>query len=88
MYGQDLQQAVSAPRWLLGRTWGNMSVSLKVESRFDDQVVEALRNAGHELEVIEPFSDLVGHAGGLVLHPDGVISGAVDPRSDGALAAW
>ena len=35
MFGQDLQQAVTAPRWLLGRTWGQMSVSLKVESRFD-----------------------------------------------------
>ncbi len=88
MFGQDLQQAVSAPRWLLGRTWGNMSVSLKLESRFDTSVIDALRDAGHEIEVIEPFSDLVGHAGALVSHPDGVISGAVDPRSDGALAAW
>ncbi len=88
MFGQDLQQAVSAPRWLLGRTWGNMSVSLKLESRFDVRAIQDLRDAGHELEVIEPFSDLVGHAGALVLHPDGVIAGAVDPRSDGALAAW
>ncbi len=29
-----LQQAVSAPRWLLGRTWGQLSDSLKLESRF------------------------------------------------------
>ena len=61
---------------------------MKLESRFDVRAIEALRSAGHELEVIEPFSDLVGHAGALALHPDGVISGAVDPRSDGALAAW
>jgi gamma-glutamyltranspeptidase len=36
--------------------------------------------------VIEPFSDFVGHAGALVHHPDGVIAGAADPRSDGVVA--
>jgi oxamate amidohydrolase len=34
-FGQGLQQAVSAPRWLLGRTWGDESTSLKLESRID-----------------------------------------------------
>ncbi len=88
MFGQDLQQAVSAPRWLLGRTWGQMSVSLKLESRFDPSLVVALKSAGHEVEVVEPWSDLVGHAGALVRYPDGVIAGAADPRSDGAVAAF
>jgi oxamate amidohydrolase len=86
MFGQDLQQAVSAPRWLLGRTWGDMSVSLKVESRFEPSVIAALRAAGHDVETIAPYSDLVGHAGALVLHPNGVIAGAADPRSDGCVA--
>jgi gamma-glutamyltranspeptidase/glutathione hydrolase len=88
MFGQDLQQAVSAPRWLLGRTWGQMSVGLKLESRFDAALVDALRAAGHDVDVIAPYSDLVGHAGALVRHPDGVIAGAADPRSDGAVAAF
>jgi len=88
MFGEPLQQAVSAPRWLLGRTWGDMSVSLKVERRMDAEVVQALRDAGHDVETIAPYSDLVGHAGALVRHPDGVIMGAADPRSDGAVAAW
>jgi gamma-glutamyltranspeptidase/glutathione hydrolase len=83
MFGLDLQQAITDPRWLLGRTWGNMSLSLKIESRFDPAVIGALRKAGHEIVVIERFSDLVGHAGALVRHQDGVIAGAVDPRSDG-----
>ena len=87
MFGQDLQQAVTAPRWLLGRTWGQMSVGLKLESRFDPALVDALRNAGHEIEMVEPYSDFVGHAGALVRHPNGVIAGAADPRSDGAVAA-
>jgi gamma-glutamyltranspeptidase len=88
MFGQDLQQAVSAPRWLLGRTWGDMSVSLKLERRFDPSLVEALVDAGHEVELIDDYSDLVGHAGALVRNPDGVIIGATDPRSDGAVAGW
>ena len=87
MFGQDLQQAVTAPRWLLGRTWGQMSVSLKVEDRLDPAVVAALREAGHDVELIAGFSDFVGHAGALVRHPNGMISGASDPRSDGLVAA-
>jgi gamma-glutamyltranspeptidase/glutathione hydrolase len=88
MFGQDLQQAVTAPRWLLGRTWGQASVTLKIESRIDSEVINALARAGHAVEVLEPYSDLVGHAGALVLHPDGVIAGAADPRSDGAIAGF
>jgi gamma-glutamyltranspeptidase/glutathione hydrolase len=88
MFGQDLQQAVSAPRWLLGRTWGEMSVSLKLESRFAPDLILALRAAGHEVEVVEPYCDVVGHAGALVRHPDGVIAGAADPRSDGIVAGY
>jgi oxamate amidohydrolase len=87
MFGQDLQQAVTAPRWLLGRTWGQMSVSLKVEDRFDPALIAALREAGHDVELVSAFSDFVGHAGALVRHPNGLISGAADPRSDGSVAS-
>lgn len=86
-FGQGLQQAVSAPRWLLGRTWGDVSTSLKLESRFTPEVVQALRDAGHQVELLaDAFSDTMGHAGALVRHPQGLIEGAVDPRSDGAVA--
>ena len=87
-FGQTLQQAVSAPRWLLGRTWGDTSTTLKLESRFDPALMSALREAGHTIEALpEAFSDTMGHAGALVRHPDGVIEGAADPRSDGSVAA-
>ena len=87
-FRQSLQQAVSAPRWLLGRTWGDETTSLKLESRFPDELVQALKNAGHVIEVLpEAFSDTMGHAGALVRHANGVIEGAADPRSDGAVAA-
>ena len=87
-FGLSLQQAVTAPRWLLGRTWGEDSASLKLEDRFDPAVVRALREAGHAVELQPAFTSLMGHAGALVRAADGTLSGAVDPRSDGLVAAW
>ena len=85
--GMDLQEAVSAPRWLLGRTWGDQSTNLKLESRFDGATVDWLRAAGHDVAVVEPMTDMMGHAGAIVRHPDGLLEGAADPRSDGAAMA-
>jgi gamma-glutamyltranspeptidase/glutathione hydrolase len=87
-YGQGLQQAVTAPRWLLGRTWGAESTTLKLESRFDSTLIDQLRAAGHAVEVLEPFSSTMGHAGAVLRHPDGSLEGASDPRSDGGVAAY
>jgi oxamate amidohydrolase len=83
-FGQGLQAAITAPRWLLGKTWGENSVSLKLESRFDPALVTELRAAGHNVEMLEDFTGTMGHAGAVVLHPNGVFEGATDPRSDGA----
>ncbi len=88
VYGQGLQPSITAPRWLLGRTWGEESVTLKLESRFEQGLIEALEAAGHDVEVVAPFSDLMGHAGAVVHHPGGLMEGAADPRSDGRAAAW
>jgi gamma-glutamyltranspeptidase/glutathione hydrolase len=83
-FNQPLQQAITAPRWLLGKTWGENSVSLKLENRFDPSLVQALRAAGHEIEMLEDFTSTMGHAGAVVRHDNGVLEGASDPRSDGA----
>ena len=34
MFGQELQAAITAPRWLLGKTWGDATVTLKLEESF------------------------------------------------------
>ena len=88
LHGQGLQEAVTAPRWLLGRTWGAETMSLRIENRFDPAVIARLRSAGHELEEIGAFDEVMGHAGALVRHPDGLIEGAADPRGDGAAAGF
>ena len=86
--GTSPAAAVDAPRWLLGRTWGSASTSLKVESRFDPDIVTGLVRLGHEVEELGgAYSDTMGHAGALVKHPrDGRVEAAHDPRSDGGSA--
>ncbi len=87
-FGMELQEAVTAPRWLLGRTWGDASTTLKLEDRFDPDLVAALRGAGHDVETIPAFSDLAGHAGAVSRHAGGLIEAASDPRADGAAIAF
>lgn len=88
LFGMNPQDAVAAPRWLLGRTWGNPSDTLKLESRFAPAVVERLRAMGHEVEVLGDYDETVGHAGCIVRHPDGALEGGYDPRSDGGVAGF
>jgi gamma-glutamyltranspeptidase/glutathione hydrolase len=88
LQGMPLQQAISAPRWLLGRTWGQATDSLKLESRFPAETVAALRALGHEVEMLADFSESVGHAGAVARHADGMLEGAFDPRSNGSAAGF
>jgi gamma-glutamyltranspeptidase/glutathione hydrolase len=86
-FRQPLDHAIDAPRWLLGRTWGATRANLRLESRFDPSLVERLEAAGHDVEVLpEPYSEVMGHAGAVVLHPAGSMEAAHDPRADGAAA--
>jgi gamma-glutamyltranspeptidase/glutathione hydrolase len=87
LYRVPLEQAIDAPRWLLGRTWGSSVANLRLESRFDGNLVDRLLSAGHDVEVLpEPYSDTMGHAGAVVRHLDGTLEGAHDPRADGGAA--
>jgi gamma-glutamyltranspeptidase/glutathione hydrolase len=88
VYGWGPQAAISAPRWLLGRTWGQTSETLKLESRFPREVVEELRTRGHDVEVLAEFDETVGHAGAIIRHANGVLEGGADPRSDGGVAGF
>jgi len=86
-FRQPLDKALDAPRWLLGRTWGSTITNLRMESRFDGDLVDRLMSAGHDVQVIdEAYSDTMGHAGAVVLHPNGTLEGGHDPRADGGAA--
>jgi gamma-glutamyltranspeptidase/glutathione hydrolase len=87
LFRQPLDRAIDAPRWLLGRTWGSPKTNLRMEPRFDGNLIDQMLSAGHDVEVLpEPYSDTMGHAGAVVLHPDGTLEGAHDPRADGGAA--
>ena len=87
LFRQPLDKAIDAPRWLLGRTWGSTHTNLRMESRFDGNLIDRLMSAGHDVQVLDDaYSDTMGHAGAVVLHPDGTLEGAHDPRSDGGAA--
>jgi gamma-glutamyltranspeptidase/glutathione hydrolase len=84
LFRQPLEEALDRPRWLLGRTWGSTHTNLRLESRFDDRLVDQLLSAGHDVEVLEEdYSDTMGHAGAVILNSDGTLEGAHDPRADG-----
>lgn len=86
-YGMGLAEAVDAPRWLLGKTWGAGTTTLKYESRFDETLMRQLEQMGHETEAVNaPYDDGLGHAGALVRHVKGHVEATHDPRSDGGAA--
>jgi oxamate amidohydrolase len=86
-FREPLAEALDRPRWVLGRTWGAAKTALRMEPRFDGNLIDALVAAGHDVEVIdEPYADLMGHAGAAVLHPNGSCEGGHDPRADGRAA--
>ena len=88
LHGQGLQESLTAPRWLLGRTWGAETSNLRIENRFDPSLVSGLRALGHDVEEINAYNEIMGHAGALVYHPNGLIEGASDPRGDGTAAGF
>jgi gamma-glutamyltranspeptidase/glutathione hydrolase len=83
-FGLDVQAAVEAPRWVYGRTWGTPTRALSLEGRFGAGVAEALRGRGHDVRVLDPWSDTLGHAQAILWdEARGLWTGAGDPRADG-----
>jgi gamma-glutamyltranspeptidase/glutathione hydrolase len=88
VFGMNPQDAIAAPRWLLGRTWGQTTDTLKLEARFPAGVVDALVRLGHDVELVADHDEVVGHAGALIRSADGLLEGGFDPRSDGGVASF
>lgn len=88
-FGMTPQEAISAPRWLYGRTWGAASNDLKLEGRIPKNVVDELQRRGHPVRSVEDYTDTMGHAGAILVdQTSGVLQGATDPRGDGLAAAY
>lgn len=88
-FGLSPHDAVAAPRWLYGRSWGVPVNNLRIEGRFAPKVATTLQQLGHDVEVLDGFSDLMGHAGAILCDQNtGLLFGATDPRSDGLAAGY
>jgi len=88
-FGYNVQQAIEAPRWLFGRTWGAETEALNIEGRVPDSVLRQLRELGHEVRVMSDWSDLMGQAQGIIVDAERrVFHGGADPRGDGQAIGW
>ena len=79
--GADPATALAAPRWVVDP--GDFSV--RIEDRFPATVIDGLRRQGHDLHVLGPQEDCMGHAHVVRLDRDG-LTAASDPRCEGLAA--
>jgi gamma-glutamyltranspeptidase len=88
-YGYDVQQAIEAPRWLMGRTWGTRSRNMSLEGRISDEVVRELKRRGQPVQMVTDWNDNMGHANVIrVDREQGFLEGGADPRGDGAALGY
>lgn len=88
-FGMTPQEAVCAPRWLYGRSWGEAVNTVRLEGRIGEAVIAELCRRGHDVAVTGAFNDVMGHAGAIWCHPEtSFFWGAADPRGDGIAAGW
>lgn len=85
----NVQEAIEAPRWLYGRTWGEESKSLKLEGRVTDGITTELVRRGHDVELVEYYSNTMGHAQAIWIDQEqGILQGGADPRGEGVAIGW
>ncbi|PSR17482.1 gamma-glutamyltransferase [filamentous cyanobacterium CCP3] len=84
-FGFAPQTAIDLPRWVWGRTWGEASTQLAVESRIPAAVRQALIDRGHQLTIAPAWTSQMGHAHAIQVSAEG-LRGGCDLRSDGAIA--
>jgi gamma-glutamyltranspeptidase/glutathione hydrolase len=82
-YGMNIQAALEAARFTV--TNNTVSCDIVIESRVKPNVLQALRDKGHNLIVRKEYTSLMGR-GQAVIHNSktGMNFGASDPRADGA----
>jgi gamma-glutamyltranspeptidase/glutathione hydrolase len=79
VFGMDVQEAIEAPRV---RVYRDRLVD--VEGRIPAAICDDLGRRGHQVNVIEDWSWVMGGGQGIVRDPDaGVLQGGADPRRDG-----
>lgn len=83
-FDYDVQQAIEAPRWLMGPTWGTDVQDLSLEGRIPDGIIDELDALGQPTTVLDDWDDNMGHAQAIRIDSEGYLEGGADPRGDGA----
>jgi gamma-glutamyltranspeptidase len=86
--GADPQDAVAAPRWVVGGLGpGEPADAVQVEAGVPELTRGALAQAGLHARELPARSEAVGHAQAIWIDGDGTLRAGSDPRADGAAAA-
>jgi gamma-glutamyltranspeptidase/glutathione hydrolase len=84
LQGLDLQAAIDAPAFHTNHLVSSFHPrgfeprAVELEARFDQAVLDELRERGHEVRVTEPWS--LGRVSAVAREPDGVLKAAANPR--------
>ena len=76
------QEALDASRW----QWTG-GKRVEVEASFNKEIVEDLKQRGHDIIVMEDYTSF-GRGQMILRQPEGVYAAATEPRTDGVAAAW
>jgi gamma-glutamyltranspeptidase len=88
-FGMTVAEAVEAPRWRHAGKGTESTVphgeadQLDLESRFPEEVREALRRKGHPINVLGDWAGPGNEVAIMVDQANGALHGACDPRRDG-----
>jgi len=82
-HGMDVQRAVEEPRW-----YHETGRGLQMERGFPEAVRKALAGKGHEIAVLDDWSEVTGGAQAIAIEQNGVFSGGADPRREGVAAGY
>jgi len=81
-YGMNIQAALSAPRFTVHGE--SVDCTIPIEARFQPEVLEQLRQKGHNLRVLGDYSSNMGRGQAVLFNSQtGLKYGASDPRADG-----
>jgi gamma-glutamyltranspeptidase/glutathione hydrolase len=78
-YGMDPQSAIDAPRAF------SDAGDMQVERGYSDKVRQELADMGHEVSIP---TTAIGGAQAILMHDNGVLEGASDPRKDGCALGY
>lgn len=85
--GHSPQEAVSAPRWVVGpRQPGDTSDTVHHESDLPRDTVAQLVADGFPVREVPARTEFLGHTNVVSVEPDGTLTAGSDPRSDGSTA--